>query len=189
MFDSKALKEIGYDENYSYAEDYHMFLRFIQKYKLTCLQETLYFYRIHPNQSIGIKNKLVQDQNVKKICSYIVNLYWNSKSELDVEFYLKYLRKSETINSATDFIHWNDFLKRLSHSTKLRNFLNNDILVEYIFKNYWLSNFTRYFPKLSYLELVKILNSPFCTMSISSKFKYLVKKLILKNVDPIINVI
>ncbi len=180
MFDANALKEIRYDENYAYAEDYQMFLRFMQKYKISCLQETLYFYRIHPNQSIGIKNKLVQDQNIKKICNYIVNLYWNSKSDLDVDFYYQYFNKGIVINSAYDFLQWDFFLKRLYKVSKEQGFINLELLREFIYKNYWIESFIVTFKEMSFFNLLRIINSPFCKFVFLTKLKYLVKKVLNK---------
>jgi hypothetical protein len=144
------------------------------------LQETLYFYRVHPNQSVGIKNKLVQDQNVQKICSYIVNLYWNSKSNSDVELYYKFLRQKNEIKAAKDFIIWDGFLKRLYQVSKEQNYINLNNLKDFVFVNDWLSSFTNCFTNLSFLDLIKVLNSSFCKFSKLTKLKFLIKKIIHK---------
>jgi glycosyltransferase involved in cell wall biosynthesis len=177
MFISSALKDIGYDENYPYAEDYQMFLRFIQKYKISSLQETLYFYRIHKNQSIGSKNSLVIMQNEKKIASYIVSLYWNSKNSSDEDFYYKYISQEDKIKTANDFLLWDAFFRRLLKSSETNKFLDSDILLDYVFKNYWFINFTNTFSHFKIIELIRVLNSPYCKISTLSKLKYLTKKL------------
>jgi glycosyltransferase involved in cell wall biosynthesis len=180
MFDSKALKEIGYDENYSYAEDYHMFLRFIQKYKISCLQESLYFYRIHPNQSIGENNKNLQEQNEKQLSEYIASWYWNSKQESDIALYFHYIKKCERINDATSFVKWDYFLQRLYFNVSDKKLLNTEKLVDFIYKNYWFDNFSNHFKHFSIIQLTNVLRSPFCKFSSLSKFKYIVKKLFNK---------
>jgi glycosyltransferase involved in cell wall biosynthesis len=176
MFDSSALKEIGYDESYSYAEDYQMLLRFMQKYKISCLQETLYFNRIHTNQISNSINESLKIKNEKQISQFIIDLYWSKNNKIDVDFYFKNFKKYIEFKDAKDFILWDKILKILMK--KSTNNFNNKILVNFVFNNYWFINFKNSFFQFTIIDLIRVLKSPYCVISPLSKFKYFIKKII-----------
>jgi glycosyltransferase involved in cell wall biosynthesis len=176
MFEAKAIKEIGYDENYTYAEDAHMYLRFIKKFKASCLQETLYFYRRHTHQSISDKNSDSIERNEELLAEFIVGLYWNSKNSQDVTMYLQFVRNGISIKSAIDFLHWDNFMQKLYENNNANKFFETHKLINFVFKNYWQTEFQHYFIGFSFSELLAVFKSPFCVFTRMEKTKYLIKK-------------
>ena len=64
---ASAIQEVhGYDEKYTYAQDYDLWCRLSRKWKLKNIAEPLIFYRYH-NKSISNKTRNLQGNAVKNI--------------------------------------------------------------------------------------------------------------------------
>jgi hypothetical protein len=148
----------------------------MQKYKISCLQETLYFNRIHTNQISNSINESLKIKNEKQISQFIIDLYWSKNNKIDVDFYFKNFKKYIEFKDAKDFILWDKILKILMK--KSTNNFNNKILVNFVFNNYWFINFKNSFFQFTIIDLIRVLKSPYCVISPLSKFKYFIKKII-----------
>ncbi|MCX7986905.1 MAG: glycosyltransferase [Bacteroidales bacterium] len=73
MFRRSILKDIIYDKNYLYVEDYKLWFDLSKKYKLANIPEFLLYYRIHSSQTC-FENP-VQTMNLKKLKIEIINYY------------------------------------------------------------------------------------------------------------------
>ncbi|MCC6818447.1 MAG: glycosyltransferase [Bacteroidia bacterium] len=99
MFKGEVLRNIQYQNGYNYAEDYNIWSRLLDKYKTAVLQEPLYLYRTHSEQTTNERNKSKIVDTLKKIISDIlskVNLVLN---EADIDFYIHSIILSNGLNT------------------------------------------------------------------------------------------
>jgi glycosyltransferase involved in cell wall biosynthesis len=62
MFRKSCFEKVGfYREEFKFAQDYDLVLRFSEKYKLANIPETLYKWRINSN-SVSVSRKIIQDR-------------------------------------------------------------------------------------------------------------------------------
>ena len=89
LIKSKVIKEYNYDENYSISQDYHLWVRILQKYKGTNLNEVLVHHRVHPFKTSVIR-KTEQLHFIKKILLLNFRLYniEIKKSELTIHLWI-----------------------------------------------------------------------------------------------------
>jgi len=74
MYRREAVESVGgYRSNFTYAEDYDLWVRLAEKYKLCNLRQTVIKYRIHEDQ-VSTTNLLEQIKSTVKIMAFGFNL-------------------------------------------------------------------------------------------------------------------
>ncbi len=172
MFKSEVLITLRYREGYIYAEDYDLWTRILQKFSTSALQEYLYLYRTHSNQVTNIRNIESTKESLRKIVTNIHELFQIEKKSETIEFHLKYFMFYEALNTKQEFIRWDIYLRSLLVGNNKSNYLIKDSFTNFIFKNYWQTNFSNHFSKLNKKEKFELFKSPFCKFSLIQKVKH-----------------
>jgi glycosyltransferase involved in cell wall biosynthesis len=170
LFHAIVLKKLEYRNEFTFAEDYDMWIRFLQNYKVGVIPEVLYYYRSHANQSIKSGNdSKKEDSNVKII--ELIHTYFKIESTDHLRrFHLKYLFKEEKIDSYKLFKEWDAYLQNLLNSNN--TYLQRGSFCKYVFKNYWQTNFYNLTKEVKFQNRLSIVMSPFCLLSYLQKLKY-----------------
>ena len=178
MFRSEILKDLRYRENFIIAEDYDLWFRILQKYSIGVIPLVLYQYRIHKKQSTHPDNFEIECLSNKLIASNILEFFAIPNLPQVVDFHVKYCMHSNNIETKELFIKWDMHLRMFLNKNKI--FFKDEVFIDFVFRNYWQSNFSERLHELSFLELNNILVSPFCMFSPFYKFKIMIKMMIYK---------
>jgi len=137
MFKTSAFISINGYQNYSISEDFDLFIRMSEKYKVANLDNTLIDYRIHSNNTSTL-NTDTRLANERKIISHIqerIGLLYNERwLNLHVELFNWTLNKK----------HLNDYLLLFYELTLANNIskrYNPEIFNRYLF-NKWIAILT-----------------------------------------------
>jgi glycosyltransferase involved in cell wall biosynthesis len=171
LFNASILKKICYRNELAFAEDFDMWIRFLLKYNVAVMPEVLYFYRFHENQSIKPGNELIKEHSHLKIIESIHNYLKIESTDYLRRFHLKYLFDEEKIDSYELFKEWDAYLQNFLQPNNA--YLEREAFCNFIFKNYWQTNFYRLSKGINFEKRLRLIASPFCLLSILHKCKYL----------------
>lgn len=176
MFRASILKELGYRKEYTFAEDYDMWIRYLQIYKVGVIPEVLYYYRSHPTQSIKPGNESKKELSYLNIIESIHSYFKIHSTDELRRFHLKYLFNYTKLGSYDLFKQWDAYLHNFLYSKN--GYIEFESFRKFVFKNYWQNNFIQCFPILNVNQCVQLVQSPFCLFSNIQKLKFIVKKLL-----------
>lgn len=173
MFHASVLKQLGYRNEFFFAEDYDMWIRFLQNHKVGVIPEVLYYYRSHATQSIKPGNELKKQESHLKIIESIHSyLQIESTDELR-KFHLSYLFNQEEITTFDTFQQWDTYLQKLMYAKN--SYLDKEAFQQFVWVNFWQTPFYSLLPKMNWKERIVTIQSPFCKLSKVSKMKILIK--------------
>jgi len=146
MMKREVFNDFQYNEDYTQAEDYHLWSQISTKYKLANLHEILVKYRSH-NESISNTKNFIQEINVKKIYRYhLLRLGLKTISEDIIELHYQILRNLipvDKIGKKTTFevLNWLNQLLNINIENKILDptFFYNEL------QKYWVRYFNSTF--------------------------------------------
>jgi hypothetical protein len=149
----------------------------LQNQLVGVIPSVLYNYRTHGLQTTNPKNQEVARLTQKKIARNLFDYLSISYTNETIDFHLSYCMQNQIIESKNQFIKWDQHVRLfLNKQTPL---IKDSIFIQFIFVNYWQDTFVKWHADLSFIQLVKLISSPFCMFSKITKLKYLAKKTIL----------
>lgn len=129
MADAKILKEVCYQEDYKYAEDYFLFSQLTMNYKVANLDDRLLNYRLHDASITSIKNSEMVESELKTI-QFLLSFLFDTVSEKSVILHHSILRPQQASFSAEeihnhliDLLHRNNEKKLFSHEVLRKQLL------------------------------------------------------------------
>jgi glycosyltransferase involved in cell wall biosynthesis len=176
MFQASVLIKLGYRNELIFAEDYDMWLRFLENHKVGVISEILYYYRSHSNQSIKPGNEYNKELSHLNIIEKVHSCFQMESTDELRRFHLRYLFKGQEIDSFELFKQWDAYLQNLLNAKN--SYLDTDSFSKFIFMNYWQNNFIQCFTKFNLRQCISLLQSPFCLYSNTQMLKFLIKKLL-----------
>lgn len=94
IFDARIAKELKYDIEYQYAEDYYLFSQIALNYKVANLNEGLILYRIHA-ENITSKKRVEMNESEMKTINYLLsNLFGNKVPEESIMIHHSFLTRN-----------------------------------------------------------------------------------------------
>jgi len=178
VFRAECIKELRYKEGYNYAEDYNLWTRFLQVYNTSIIQEPLYLYRTHSQQTTNEKNLQKQISTLKKILNDIFKFMGIQEGMIDLDFYVDALMLSENLKNKEELIKFDSIMQEVYKANKKVSFLNEEKFKDYVFKNYWQSNFLKYMMEIGSKDWNQLAKSPFNLFEPKTKLKLRAKKLL-----------
>lgn len=117
---TSLLKDIKYDKNYFVVEDYDLWERIIQKYKVANVPEVLYSIRKHSNNVSGHFTN-IQTQNAKKVQKRQLQRLGIEPTiaELDLHYSLKHESRKITLSYLENIHHWLVKLKQANQKKQI----------------------------------------------------------------------
>lgn len=178
MFKGSILKDLGYTEDVNFGEDYDLWLRFLQKYKVFVSEEVLYLYRSHQNQSI---DKSKSEYNKIQLQKVVDRIYSILKIDLGQDwkiFHVKYLILQENLTSKDDFFKWNAYFEVLYKASLKSSYLDSKKFMNFVFLNYWQNYYIRYLHTFTFKEILRVNKQKFNNTPFAHKMKILILKIV-----------
>jgi glycosyltransferase involved in cell wall biosynthesis len=177
MFKSSVIKDLKYIEGVNFGEDYDLWLRFLQNYKVHVIEDVFYLYRSHETQSTDKSKLEFNKSQLLKVVDRIHNILGINLNVEWKKFHVNYLFMQETMISKEDFFKWNEYLEILYISSKKTNYIDSKKFIDFVFLNYWQSQYIRFLPSFSFAEILKVSKQKFNKTSLIHKAKNIILKL------------
>lgn len=110
FFRTKIVKEIGYNPDYHYAEDYYLLAQISRKHSVGNLCDPLLLYRIHDGNTTATKKKEMMMSHLK-VLDYQISFFLNKKT--DTQFLAEFYALAEHDFQAYDLSVYINVLKLL----------------------------------------------------------------------------
>ncbi len=172
--------QINYKVAFEPCEDYKLWVDLLQVTKGKNLPEVLLYYRLHPQQTIVLKqNKLLETSN--KIRLEVVQKYFNlTASQINLKTHYYFFNEIKANSSYT-------ILDKYTWKNKLLTTINSNqyqVIITQLVQQYWLKNIqtlTQF-----NLGLLKIIGNKYilCNMNTIALFKFVIKCSINYKVKP-----
>lgn len=164
MAETILFKQIGYDENYKYAEDYLSFSKFTMSCEVANLKERLLLYRIHDESTTASKKAQMIASELKTI-KYLLSFLFEEVSEKSLLIHHSFLRPKKNQFSANEI---EQHLEDISLANNIKNVFNQRYLAKQLQQEWY-----NYLMRESY-------KSPLTLFIKSPIFKFFSAKQILK---------
>jgi glycosyltransferase involved in cell wall biosynthesis len=173
LFKSSVIQKLGYRTPFKFAEDYDMWFRFLMHYKVAVIPEVLYLYRNHEAQTISDTNKKAHDYYHLELIRAMQDYFKIQSNIKNLNLHLQYCMNAVTLSSANQLIDFDEYMQLFLKSDN--QYLINIHFKKFVFTNYWQTPFFKLWPQLNFLQRIKMLQSPFCQLSVFQKIKLILK--------------
>lgn len=149
MFRSDIVREynLGFSDDYKYAEDYFFWMDLLKYGKGFNLKEKLLHYRVVATSQTAVGNSNVEER--KKILGNIHKHYFSDyrisvdNKEIELNFYLTNITWMKLLDlQRFDFLYIDSFLKKIIHVLK-KNGVNHKVIYEEVGKVYFALIYTK----------------------------------------------
>jgi glycosyltransferase involved in cell wall biosynthesis len=135
LIKKSVLNEFQYDNNFTIAEDYHLWIRILNKYPCANLKESLLYYREHSNNISNLRKKDKLD-SIKKIYHLNLKSVGLKCTNTELDTYLKISDGYKTPITLSEFKEIKNWLIKLQqHLLSVEQF--EEDIVKKVFGRVW----------------------------------------------------
>lgn len=178
MFKSSVIKNLKYIEGINFGEDYDLWLRFLQNYKVHVIEEVFYLYRSHESQSTDISKMEFNKSQLLKVVDRIYNILGINLNFEWKKFHVNYLFMQETMISKEDFFKWNQYLEIIYYANLKSGYVNSEKFIDFVFLNYWQNYYVAFLSDFTFNEVQMVNRQKFNRTTFFHKMKILIIKLL-----------